>query len=408
MAFEQARYQILVYSPWTGEQLTTITNWNTLHLERNVNNFDNMILTLDGNDPKIRFFTEDAILEVRRRISRAGQDWYTESTLLHRTPQSEVTETGRYIFTSYSRGLIDLIRRRNILYYANTSQTLKSDAADTVMKEIVTENCASGANIPDRRSYGIYMAPITGLSVQPSSHEGPNWHGAITWENVLDQLQEIALASSVDFDVIKTGPVSFQFATFHPQRGVDRSDTVLFSLRYNNMANVSITTSKTEVATVVAVLGQGQEDARNVVIRGPTIAAGESPWGIIETTRDARTQPNLVDMMSQGDAALAELKAQEIFTFTPLQTDPRQYGQTAEYWLGDRIKAEFKDNVIVKKITGVTIDVSEGREDIRFDFSDNLIYMRDPLRALVTTLAKRLRALEKQDSGSGVDSGLVF
>lgn len=388
----QARYQIRVYDPWTGARVALIDTWESLHLERTVNNFDNMILVLDGNDPKIRHFTLDAILEVRRRLGRPGSDWYTEAILLHRTPSDQVTETGRYLFTSYSRGLVDLLRRRSILYFANIAQTLKGGPADDVMKEIVNENVGPGASSALRRSNTYYTAPLRGLEVAPNQSLGPEWKGAMTWKNVLDILQDIATASGVDFDVLRTGPTTYTFATFWPQRGQDRTENTLFSLRYENMTDVTVTKSRTEEATVAIVLGQGTEASRNVVIRGPTAAASESPWNIIEATRDARNEPTLADMQSDGDQALEELKAQENFEFTPLQTNTRQYG--AEYHLGDKIKAEFRSSIITKKITGVTIEVKEGKEDIRLDFSDNLTSVQNPTRAVINALIKRLRNLE--------------
>lgn len=359
-------YRVNIYSPTTGALRAQIINWRSLYYEKWVNNSHNYQLALESADPNIQYFELDAIVEVWRRVP--GYDWYREITCMHRTSQWNLEENGREIFTSYGRGLNDLLNRRNLLYYANTAFTLKDGPGETVMKELVEENAAAGADNAARRSFGQYTAATYGLTVASDSGLGDSWKGAMAWRNLLDQLKEIALTTSVDFEVLRTGPLTFVFNTYYPQRGTDRSATLTFAPYLGNMSNVIYADSRVEEANIVAVLGPGEESSRQVVIR-KTLAGADSLWNNIETTRDARNQPDLASMQSTGDAALEETKAHQTFTFATLQTDTRQYGIV--YDVGDKIRANYKVDVIKKIVCArVTVSRVEPIETVQLEFAD--------------------------------------
>lgn len=368
----QAEYQIRVYDPQTGtrQAIITTTEFRNFYLERTVNGIDTLTLAIDESSPNIQYFVTDAIIEVWRRIDRVGAVWYIESTLLHRTPQHDFTEQQRRIFTSYSRGLVDLLHRRSILYFANTAFTLKSGPGETVMKEFVEENAGPGAASALRRSSGTWTGPITGLTVQFDNGNGANWAGARAWKNLLDTLQEISVATSVDFDVIRTGPLTFEFRTYYPQLGQDLSNTVLFSPGFGNMTDILFIKSRTEEANAVLILGQGEQTTRVMWPQADAVAGADSPWNVIETIRDARSQPTLTELQSEATEALNELKAQNDFNFKVLQTDPRQYGNGAEYWLGYIVRAQYEGTNVIRKIVGANISLGSGKEDISLIFSE--------------------------------------
>lgn len=361
-----ALYRIDVYAPSTGLLQTQFMDWHSLYYEKWVNNSHNYQLVLAADHPAVQYFLLDAIIEVWRRVP--GQEWYREISAFHRTSQFNLEENGRELFTSYGRGLNDLLNRRDILYYASTAYTLKEGPGETVMKELVNENAAVGADNANRRSFGQYTAATLGLTIAPDYAQGSVWKGAMPWRNLLDQLKEIALTTSVDFEVLRTGAREFVFNTYYPQRGVDRSDTLIFSPELGNMSNVVYADSRVEEANVVAVLGQGENTARQVLIR-KTAADADSPWNTIETTRDARNQPDLTAMQSTGDAALEETKAHQTFTFSTLQTATRQYG--VDYDVGDLILAFYRVNVIKKIITAkVNVSRQAPIESVNLEFAD--------------------------------------
>lgn len=359
----QARYQIRVYDSSGVLQgiLDPETTIRDFQLERRVNQVD--ILTIHTwDDPEITgLFSLDGFIEVWRKVDKAGTDWYIESTCFNRTPQHQLTEGQSAIYTAYGRGLLDLIRRREILYFATTAQTLKSGPGETVIKQFVEENAGPSAVFP-RIADGAQL----GLTVEPDAGQGVIWSGQRSWQNLLTVIQEIASLTNVDFDIIKTGAQTFEFRCYYPQRGTDRSTTVRFSPTLGNMLNPSYTLSRTEEVTRVAVLGQGQDESRRVVIRESADAA-DSPWNTIELTLDARRESTLAGLNAAGDEQLLKTSKKESFEFGVLQTSTLQYGH--DYFLGDIINASFGIVSTNSKITGALINLNDGRETINLEFS---------------------------------------
>lgn len=365
----QARYQIRVYSPVTGEAVANITNWLSLNYVKQVNDFHTLQLVLGVDDLNIQYFVLDALVEVWRQP--AGRGWYREITTMFRTPQYDLYENGHETFTIYCRGLNDLLHRRHISYPATTAYTLKSGPADDVMKAFVRENCTSAAVNAIRKSFSIYDPTIYGFTVSPDSSLAPIWSGARSWLNLLDVLNDISLPpNNVDFEVIRMGNTGFdfQFSTFYPLRGIDRSLSLTFAPELGNMSNVKFTRSRTEEANIVFVLGQGENTSRIVLTREASdLVQRESFWNAIEITTDARGQETVASLTSQGDELLEKLKAQDQFEFQILQTDTRQYG--IDYDVGDKVKAKYHVTV-TKKIIAATVNVSDGKESISLDFVD--------------------------------------
>ena len=341
-----------------------------MELQKRVNTYDLLTYSMDGGDTRKTLFVKDALIEVWRRVQDGSSPWYRESTLMHRTPSRQITERGTRIFTSYSRGLLDLLHRREILYRAGTTFTLKGGPADTVMKAYVNENAGPGANNAARVADGV----TTGFTVEPAAGIAPEWAGQRSWQNLLDVLQEIAADSGVDFDVVRTdtpgsGAAAFEFRTYYPQLGTDRSATVHFATKFNNMQSPYYTNSSTEQVTRVAALGPGENTARRVIVEENAAGIAESPWNTIERSQDARQEDTLTGLQSAATAVLAQAIPQEQFTFQIMQTDALQYGR--DYFLGDIVTASFDDDITTtKKIVGVTINVSEGKEVVSCEFAD--------------------------------------
>jgi Siphovirus ReqiPepy6 Gp37-like protein len=134
------------------------------------------------------------------------------------------------------------------------------------------------------------------------------------------------------------------------------------------MTDVSYAKSRSEEVTAVVVGGQGEGVDRRNLTRLNASAADDSPWNIIESNEDGRSQPTLVELQHIGDKALQEKAFSETFTFKVLQTDTRKYG--SEYNLGDKIRAKYRDIELTMKIIKVSMQVSEGHEEINLEFSE--------------------------------------
>lgn len=370
----QARAQVRLYNT-SGALQAVFDDWRTLELQRRVGTYDLLTFGIDGADSRIPLFTLDSIIEVWRKLSYTGAQWYREATLFHRTPSRQITERGTRIYTSYSRGLNDLLRRREIAYPASTTFTLKGGVAETVMKQYVEENAGPSALASLTRAAN---GAFTGFTVEPSAGRGAQWAGQRSYQNLLDVLQEISGAlTSVDFDVVRTdvpgsGAATFEFRCYYPQLGTDRSATVKFATLFGNMQNPFYTLSRTDEVNRAIVLGAGQDSARRILTQD-SVYTIDSPWNVIEKSQDSRQEDTLTGLIAAANAVLESGKPQEQFTFAVLQTAAYQYGR--DYFLGDIVSAAFDSDIsTTKKITGVTLNISEGKEDIQVTFSDVPLY----------------------------------
>jgi hypothetical protein len=363
---QQSRYKIRLYRPGDGAMVAEFDNWRTLNITNTVNSVGNHTISLEGltgakPDSRFDLFTLDSIVEVWRRPF--GKEWYMEYGGFHRTPQIELSEGGHYIFTSYGVSSMDLIKRRRLLYPSTLAQSIKGNPGETVIKEFVNENAGPGANNPLRKNNGV----TRGLSIEADLGRGLTWFGQRSWQPLLDIVNEVGLASGVDFTVVRTGPGTFEFRCYYPQMGTDRRTTAIFSPQHANMLAPSYTISRTEEATVCVVLGQEEGTARRTVTRR-SVNESDSPWNMIEMTRDARNEATYLGMVQDGDEALAEVVANPEFKFRVLQTEGLRYG--VDYFLGDMITAKLYNITEPKKIVEIAISVSEGKEDIDVGFAE--------------------------------------
>lgn len=360
----QARYRMRLLD-WTGQSVADFTDLDIRSLEvtNQLNDFAYHTLSIAGDDARRAAFKLDYILEVWRRVQRTGAEWYLEYAGLHRTPQDQLTTANHDIFTTYGRGYIDLLRRREILYAAGTAFSGKTGPGETVMKAYVEQNIGASSSSGSRKRSGI---PAGGaMLVEADQGRGVVWQGKREWSNLLDTLQDIAKISGVDFQVVRLAPaVQYQFRTLI---GADRSANVIFGVDYGNMENPLYVKSRTEEATVAVALGQGQGAARAT----QTVLAAamlDSPWNDVEITTEGRTNTTAAELTTAASEALLEKQAQSSFTFDVLQTSQLQYG--ADYFVGDTVRAIYKDVDVTLKIIGCVITLNEGREVVRPVFSE--------------------------------------
>lgn len=346
----------------SGQQVAVFDNWRNLEVNRNVNGFDDHVLVLNGDDPRVDLFTPDSIVVVRRKVE--GEDWYTEYEGFHRTSQRDISESSQKIFTSYGRGFVDLLRRRIIAYHATTAYTLKGDPGETSMKEHVNENAGPAATVANTR---LLNGITTGLTIEPNLARGTNWFGDRAYRNLLEVLQEIAKATGVDFDVIRTGDVTFEFRCYYPQRGTNRTSTVIFSPKGHSMVQPTYSLSRVEEVNTVVALGDDTATSRKTLVLDTTETVS-SPWNQCEAAHDARQETTYNGLTTAAQYELEHAKAKEEFTFKVMQTHSLRYGR--DYFLGDIVSAEMDNILKTRKISGVKIRVSEGKETIDFEFTN--------------------------------------
>ena len=362
------RYQIRVYDT-SGVLQAVFDRFRSLQIEHRTNIASTCTLGMYGLDPNVAAFGLDCLVEVRRTFPEAGLGWYTEYIGMHRTPQHQITEADSRIFTSYSRGLLDLINRRSVRYYADTEGSAKGPApADDVIKQYVRENAGSLATIANGRlSDGV----LPGLTVAPNLGQAAIYEGAHAWKNLLECCKDIGEPHNVDYDVVWLGGTNFEFRTYFPQKGTDRSEgtpeAVIFGVAQGNFKNPSHTFSRTDEITSCLVLGPGEGPLRDttLVLSPRTI---ESPWNLIEQDQNANTEDRLNALIAIGNEVLYEKRAAFNFTFDPIQTALSAYGK--HYFLGDIVTSMMLGVPFNVKIEAVNINLSDNQERITFELEE--------------------------------------
>jgi hypothetical protein len=213
--------------------------------------------------------------------------------------------------------------------------------------------------------------------------EGSRWRGDRAYEKLFKGIQDIALATDFDFDVVGTGAGLFEFRTYAGQRGADRStvglDTftalngagnppVVFSIENETMQDVVKSLPRNEEKNRYLVLGQGHDAARTVTVSEDATLQDDSPWNLCEDTVNATVQGDAAALPDVGVAALAKAKPKTGLTFRVLQQPKQLYG--LHYTWGDIITAKFDDAETHLKITGMSGSFADGGERIELEFSE--------------------------------------
>lgn len=370
-----ARAWVVLYST-VGAQVAIFDDWISLEVKKKIGDVYTLTFEIDGNDSRTALFTLDSIIEVWRIPDNNPKHAYIEYTGMHRITERQLTTDQKVLFISGSVGLLHLLKRRVIAYPTVTPFTLKQAPAETVMKQIVNENAGPGASIAVR--YGNGVTP--GLSIQTDTASGPIYTAQLTNESVLTALQAINTAvfisnthKTVDYDIVRIGPVKFEFRTYYPQLGVDRTAYLAFAPELGNMANVVYRYDASNAINTVFVLGPGQDSARWILpVLGASIGVA-SPWDILEGTVGASSNESTLgasyeSMTIDGNKALNNGIPQEPFTFDVVQENIALYGR--DYFLGDLLTARIQSVSRTVKFVGVTLTIKDGVETIRPEFSD--------------------------------------
>jgi len=362
------RYQIRVYNT-DGVLQAVFDRFRAIQIEHRINFASTCTLSMYGLDPNVAAFQLDSLIEVRRTYPEAGLGWYTEYIGMHRTPQQQITEADSRIFTSYSRGLLDLINRRSVRYYADTDGSAKGPApADDVIKDYVRENAGALATTANGRlSDGV----TPGLTVAPNLGQAAVYEGAHAWKNLLEACKDIGEPHNIDYDVAWLGGTSFEFRTYFPFKGTDRTagtpEAVIFGVQQGNYSNPSHTFSRTDEITSCLVLGPGEGPLRDTtLVNSPRTI--DSPWNLIEQDQNANTEDRLNALIAIGNEVLHEKRAMFNFTFDPIQTTHSAYGK--HYFIGDLVTSMMLGVEFNVKIIAVNIALSDNQERVTFELQE--------------------------------------
>lgn len=367
----QGEYEVWLLDT-TGTKVAVITDYVGLAYTNALNQKPVCTLTLDEttNRDMTSLFGLDYQIVVYRTVPGLV-DRYVDFEGFHRDEARDVDASGRRTFVSTSYGYIDLLSRRAIQYASGSGYASKRGYAETVMKAFVSENAGSLAVLPYRRRSGQFP----GFSVETDLARGPVWTGDRGDQNLLQVLQGIALETGLDFDVVGTGPATFEFRVYYPQRGTDRRAPVIgatganaagnipkiFSLEFGTMATPKYLNLRGGETAVVTSLGTGQfGDRKFAVIEGD--AAGDSPWNDSEAIVNSQSQ-STIGLVVEARTAVERMKYLRELTFQPVETRSSLYGR--DYVVGDYITARMdEDTQVDLRILSVSVTMQGGVEQI--------------------------------------------
>lgn len=273
----------------------------------------------------------------------------------------------------------DLLRRRIVAAFAGSAQAEKTDFADDMMKEVVTQSIANGVAPTPTAGTRVW----SNLSVAADLSDGPTITKSFPFDKllttsgqgVLDVLSRASkeAGTEVFFDivpnVVSSSSITFRFQTFTGQPGQDVSDRVIFELPSGNLREPSLEEDYTEEENYIYAAGQGEEADRNVQQVYDSTRYSQSIWGRCEGFADARNQSADNGVREAGRDALNEGRPRIKFSAIPMDTVGTQFG--IDWDFGYLVQARYKNRQFNSIIRAVVISLDdEGNETIsaRLDY----------------------------------------
>jgi len=341
---------------------------------------------MDGSNSKTGLFETEGLVRIYRRIPGLLSN-YIEYEGIVEDIRDEMMSNGNRQFTVSGPNPNGLLSRRHVLWPVGTSQASKSAACETAMKEYVKENLGSLA----LESGGRHMdGNDTRVTVAGSGGAGPTWSGDKANANLFDVIKEIADYSRdhlnpIDFEVVATDILEWQFQTFEDQIGEDRSYSdmnastglngagnapVILSREMGNVSSIVYSMKHSVEKNAAAVLGSGYGEVREVVTDTDPGAIDIS--GQRETVRSANSNIT-AELETLAAAELKSNQAAENLDINLLQQENTLYG--LHYNVGDILtsfwrKADGTETRYHKRVMGVTITVTSKGETIQHTFAD--------------------------------------
>lgn len=360
-----AEYKVRIYNR-SSALAFEIVEFLALAYTKAVNAPGMAVITLPGNHAAKSALQLDWTVEVWRRDTALGVEWYRDFDGLFRDSERAAGEDGITYTTLYCPGVLSLLARNIIAYktgVANRS-AYTAIAAETICRSLVYFNATDAGSVADGR-----VRDVTGpysLTVEADGAEGSTLDVSCAYQNLLSALQEVASVGGGDFDLVKTSYTAWQYRWYTGQLGTDRSAAVTFSLAYGNMTNPVLRRNSLDERTVAIVGGQGEEASRAIEAR--TGANYAADYNSVEFFVDARAYTTTAGLQAAGDTALWEGQARYSLDFEVLQTESCVYG--SHYFLGDLVTAEFEEYSATKKITSIAIEMTMNGERIKVGVAD--------------------------------------
>jgi len=267
----------------------------------------------------------------------------------------------------------ELLRRRIVAHYAGETNALAStEAADDLMKRIVTDSIADGAN----------PAPTAGtrvwgdLSIAGNLTDGPTITKDFSWQPLLTRsgmglLPALASAAKeagteVWFDVavntVSPTSITFQFRTYTGQPGQDMTSKARFDEARGNLMGPSLEYDHSEEENYIYAGGQGVESDREVQQVYDADLYNASQYNRCEAFEYATNQSAANGVREAGRARLREGRPAKRFGGDPMDVEATRFGLHWDW--GDKVRARYRNEEFDAIIENVVLYLSRGTETI--------------------------------------------
>ena len=265
----------------------------------------------------------------------------------------------------------DLLRRRIVAAYSGSPQASKTDFADDMMKEVVTESIADGVAPVPTAGTRVWAD----LSIAPDTSSGPSISVSFAFDPLLTPsgsgaLPAIAKAAreagtEVFFgiypDVVTSKTINFVFRTFIGQPGQDLTlRGVFFSPELGTIRSVSLEYDYSKEINYVYAGGQDIGASRDVQQVYDAARYLRSRWNRCEGFIDARSKIGNA-VQEKGNEYLELGRPKVRFTCVPQDTPLVQFG--VDWTHGDKVLAAYKRLQFGAVATDTTIEVKNTGEE---------------------------------------------
>lgn len=299
---------------------------------------------------------------VQRRVWSAWRPLLQTAWIIREPGKAGIGGEKTYTLTALHA--CDLLKARQVRYYAGSAQASKSQAADDLIKAVVRENYVS-ASIAARNIAAAY------LSVEIDRAAAPVISKDFAYQQVLSTIQAVCQASYTagtalfyDLVPVNLSPLSLEFRTYANQRGRDLSGTpgLEFSPERGNLLDPAVVYDYTAEVNAVLAGGQGEGAARMTATSEDTARSGRSPWARREGFVDATQAATQAALQDDADAALAAGRPLTRFSGTAKDAPGSVFGE--DWDIGDRVVARYDGDAFPCWLNTIGVKVEGGAETV--------------------------------------------
>jgi hypothetical protein len=270
------------------------------------------------------------------------------------TVVDQIRVSGDLIFNLYGVGFTQLLNRRITLPTAGEEYSTKTGAAETVMKEYVSESMVSPIDA-DRI--------FTGVSVEADAGTGETVTYEARYTNLASVVGTVSEKGNINYGLIKGSTLGEYIFRVKPTWGLDKTlgntdgnTPVVFSILYDNMLIPILSINASEEQNYAYVGGDGQGANRIIQEEFDADAIALSPWSRKEVFVEARQQSSTDALIATGQRELRNRRSKQTLSFNIQQTIQSRW--IRDWELGDLVTAQYFNFTFTKQIVEIGVQVT--------------------------------------------------